>query len=63
MAKIVLAKILKKKGLSKYRFAQLLGQPAYTVYPYFSKDFNPTLRTLEKIARALKVAIHELIEE
>ena len=52
--------LLKKKGLTKTAFADLLGVPKQTVNSLMK---NPTLATLERFAAALDVPVRELFAE
>lgn len=64
VAKVALAKILKKKGLSKYKFAQLIGmQDRSNLVRCFKPGYDPRLSTLEKWAKALDVSVKDLIED
>ena len=63
MAKVVLAKVLKEKKMTKYRFAKLIGSEYSNIVRYFKPDFNPRLSTLDKWAQALDVSVKDLIED
>lgn len=63
MAKVALLKVLKKKNLTKYAFAKLLGVPTSNTARYFKADYDPRLTTLEKWAKALDVSVKDLIED
>lgn len=63
VARVVLAKILKEKKITKYRFAKLIGSDYSNIVRYFKPDFNPRLSTLEKWADVLDVSIKDLIED
>jgi transcriptional regulator with XRE-family HTH domain len=63
MAKVRLEEILKKKKISKRKFIKLLKTDSGTARRYFQPGFNPTLATLEKFAKVLKVKIRDLIKE
>ena len=63
MAKVVLAKVLKEKKMTKYRFAKMLGSEYSGIVRYFKADFNPRLSTLEKWAQVLDVSVKDLIED
>lgn len=63
MARVVLAKILKEKKITKYRFAKLIGSDYSNIVRYFKPDFNPRLSTLEKWAEVLDVSIKDLVED
>jgi transcriptional regulator with XRE-family HTH domain len=63
VAKVCLNKVLKEKNITKYRFAELLGEDSSNVTKYFKPGYNPTLVTLEKWAKVLKVSVKDLIED
>lgn len=63
MAKVILAEMLKRKSLSKRKFAKGLGIDYSSVFRYFRKGYDPKFSTLEKWAKVLRVRIVELIEE
>jgi transcriptional regulator with XRE-family HTH domain len=52
-----------KKGISKYKFAKLLGVESYSVFRYFRTGYDPKLSTLTKWARVLGVRVRDLIKE
>ena len=58
-----LEEVLDEKNVTKYRFAKLLGKNTSNIFVYFNKDYNPTLRTMEKWAKILKCKISDLIDE
>lgn len=60
MAKLVIEQVLKKKKITKYRFAQLLGLPTPSVFRFFRPNYDPKLSTLEKWADVLDVKIKDL---
>jgi transcriptional regulator with XRE-family HTH domain len=63
MQKLLLASVLKKKKISKYRFAKLLGMKPYAVFRYFRPGYDPKLSTLAKWAKVLGVRIRDLYKE
>lgn len=63
MHKLILASVLKKKKISKYRFAKLLGQDYNSVFRYFRPGYDPKLSTLAKWADVLGVRIRDLFKE
>lgn len=63
MARVVLAKVLKEKKMTKYRFAKLIGVEYSNVVRYFKADYNPRLSTLESWSKALNVSVKDLIED
>lgn len=63
MAKLVLDRLLKKKKITKYRFAQLLDVPTPSVFRYFRPNYDPKLSTLERWAEVLGVKVRDLYLE
>lgn len=63
MAKLILAEVLKKKGLSKRQFAKRLGKDYPAVFRYFREGYDPKLSTLEDWAKALNCRVRDLVEE
>lgn len=63
MAHHQLAEVLKKKGISKRRFAKMLGVQYAGVFRYFRPGYDPKLSTLTRWAKALKVKVRDLIKE
>jgi len=63
MAKVLLAEVLKKKGLSKRQFAKNLGKDYPAVFRYFRPDYDPKLSTLEAWAKVLGCRIKDLYED
>lgn len=61
--KIRLEKVLKEKGITKYRFAKMLGKSTSNVAVYFRKDYRPNLSTLEQWANVLNCSVKDLIED
>ncbi len=58
---ILLAEVLKKKGITKYAFARhYLNTLPNAVIPFFKPGHNPHIRTLAKWARALGVPVSDL---
>lgn len=63
MAKLILAEVLKKKGLSKRQFAKRIGKDYSAVFRYFREGYDPKLSTLEDWAKALHCRVRDLVEE
>lgn len=63
MAQLLLDKMLKKRGMSKYRFAQLLKANYKNIGRYFQPDYDPKLSTLRAWANVLKCRIRDLYRE
>lgn len=62
MRKFALQKVLDKKGITQYRLAKSLKVSAAEVYRWCLPGYNPTLRTMDKIAKALNVKLDELVD-
>jgi predicted transcriptional regulator len=58
-----IAEVLKEKGVTKYRLAQLLEKPTSAVTPYFKDSYNPTFSTLVTLAATLECKVRDLIDE
>ena len=52
-----------KKGLSQQRLAKLARVPQSTIWYIEQGQRSPTLKTLEKLAKALEVHIQELVSQ
>jgi len=63
MAKLLLAEMLKKKGLSKRQFAKKLDKEYPTVFRYFREGYDPKLSSLETWAGVLGCRVRDLYEE
>lgn len=63
MAKLLLEEMLKKRKVSKYRFAILLGIDHKNVRRLFLPGFDPKLSFLARAAKALKCRIRDLYKE
>jgi transcriptional regulator with XRE-family HTH domain len=63
MAKLALNRILKARGISRREFARRMEVDRGTAYKYFRADYNPTLSTLNKIARAIKCRVRDLLAD
>lgn len=60
---LLLASVLKKKKISKRKFAKLINKDYAGVFRYFRKGYDPKLSTLDQWARALNVRISDLFKE
>ena len=58
-----LAQVRKAQGLSQERLAELSGVHRVSIARIESGEISPNVRTLEKLADALKVTVGELIEK
>lgn len=58
-----LDEVLKEKGVTKYKLAQLLRKHTSAVAVYFKEDYNPTFATLVSWAEALNCKVADLIDE
>lgn len=63
MAKLILGEVLKKRKLSKRQFAKRLGAHYHSVFQFFRPGYNPTLKTLERWAKAIGCKVRDLIRE
>ncbi len=63
MARLIIAKVLKAEGLTKYRLALRMRKPPSAIHRYTRPDFNPTFTLLCEIAEAIGVRVRDLIEE
>lgn len=61
--KLRLEAILKKKGITKYGFAKLLGKTTSNVAVYFREGYSPTLSTMEKWASVLDCKVRDFLDE
>ena len=55
-------KLRKEKGLSQETFADAIGRDARTVVAIETGKRNPTLKTLNKIAKVLGVTLSDLFK-
>lgn len=58
----IVRKLRKEKGFSQEAFAELIGRDARTVVAIETGKRNPTLKTLNKIAKVLNVSLSNLFE-
>ena len=58
-----LAQVRKAQGLSQERLAELSGVHRVSIARIETGEISPNIRTLEKLADALQVAVSELIEK
>ena len=58
-----MAKILKQKKMTKYRFGKRIGVEYSNIVKYFKPGYDPRLSTLERWAKALDVSVRDLIED
>jgi transcriptional regulator with XRE-family HTH domain len=63
MARLNLAQVLKKKQITKYKFAALLRTNYANVFRHFRPGANPTLKTLNLWAKVLGVKVRDLLKE
>lgn len=55
--------LLKERGLTAKQLAQMLGIAEASLSMQIKNGANPTLSSLEKIAKALDVPVYELFEK
>lgn len=58
-----LREILKERGLTLKTFSEMSGISQPNLSNYINGNISPTLDTLEKIAKALNVEIHDLFPQ
>lgn len=58
-----LALVLKKKKVSKYRFAKLLEIKYGNIFRFFKDDYDPTLSMMRKWSRVLRCKIRDFYSE
>lgn len=63
MAKFVLAAVLKKKKLSKRKFAQMIDMRYDQVFRVFRDGYDPKLSFLNRASKALKCKVKDLLKE
>lgn len=60
--KILLGELMYKQNLSIRQVAFLTGLSSATIQKVMKEDSNPTMRTLEKISKGLKIPFEDLYE-
>jgi DNA-binding Xre family transcriptional regulator len=63
VATLNLERILKRKKLSKRKFAKLIGVRYENVFRYFRPGQDPRLSALSKWAKALRCKVRDLLRE
>lgn len=63
MVRLVVRQLLKKKGISVRKFAKMIKSDYPSMFRALKPTANPTLRTMEKWAKALDVKIFDLFQE
>lgn len=58
-----IARIRKDRGISQERLAKLSGVHRVSIARYETGKASPNLRTIEKLASALKVKVDDLIQK
>lgn len=59
-----LKKIRETKGYTKTELAKISGLTARTIENIeYARHINPSLKTLQRIAKALDITVNDLIEE
>lgn len=61
--KLKIKEVLNKNNISQYELAKRLSIPPHHVTNMVKSDFNPTFKTLLKIAEAIKCKVRDLIDE
>lgn len=54
-------KLRKEKGMTQERLAELIGRDPRTIVAIEAGKRNPTLKTIQKIAKALKVKSSDIL--
>ncbi len=49
--------VLKEKGISRYRLAQMMGVEEATLYKLFHRETYPELETIDKICKLLDIGL------
>lgn len=62
-AKLKIKSVLKKYEVSQYELAKRLDVPTNHITNMIKSDYNPTFKTLKKLAKAVGCKISEFIEE
>jgi len=63
MPKLLLAEMLKKRKMTRYRFAKLMGMEYQNARRYFRPEYDPKFSVLSAWARVLKCKVRDLIKE
>lgn len=63
MAKLRLKEALKKKKITQYAFAKMVGTSQSNVRKYTEEGLDPRLSTLGKWAKVLNISVKDLIED
>ena len=63
MAKLVLDRVLKRKKISKRKFAKMIRKDYASVFRFFRKGYDPKLSVLSDWARVLGVKIKSLYRD
>lgn len=63
MAKLIIGQVLKKRKLSKRKFAKLIGCEYKNVFRYFKPGYDAKLSTLSLWAKALGLRVRDLLDE
>jgi len=61
MTKFVLQKVLDRKAITQYRFAKMIGITPGEAFRWCQEDYNPTLKTILRIADTLNVDLDDLV--
>jgi len=63
MAELRLVEVLKKKKISKRKFAKMIDKDYREIFRYCRSGYDPKLSTLDLWAKALKIRVRDLIRE
>lgn len=62
-AKLKLKKVLKNYKITQYELSKRLDVPTNYVTKIVKPNFNPTLKTLKKLAKAIGCKVSDLIDD
>ena len=63
MARLLLKEMLKKRKMTRYRFAKLLDMEYQNARRYLKPGYDPKLSVLTAWAKVLKCRVRDLIKE
>lgn len=62
-ARLKIRKALEERGVSQYELAKRLGLQTQHITKMVKPEFNPTFKTLTRIAEAVGCSVSDLIDE
>lgn len=63
MVKLRIRHHVKRRKLTHRAFARQLGMTERNAYKLYEPGYNPTVRTLARVAKVLRLKIRDLIDE